>query len=184
MRNLKMEMLAEPLRVCNDCGCEAYTIEDLDLFTKSDSSEHGRMNLCRKCRTKRSQKTYKANHKRYYEYDKQYRKNKPFEYTVKLLKSRSKKKGYDFDLTADYLKKIAHECDYICPMTGFKMLQGLKRNNPFSMSIDRINPDKGYTKENVRLVAYCYNLARSNWGDDFTLEMCQRVVERARASIR
>ncbi|GAH01609.1 unnamed protein product, partial [marine sediment metagenome] len=72
------------------------------------------------------------------------------------------------------------ECKGICQMTGIKMKLRSSYNDPYTMSLDRINPDKGYIKDNIRIVSVWYNLSRGNWGDEFTLEMCQRVIERAR----
>ena len=53
----------------------------------------------------------------------------------------------------------------------------IKPSDPLGKSIDRIDPEKGYTKDNVRLVSYWYNRTRNNWGDKLTVEMCQRVAE-------
>ena len=38
-----------PLRVCNECGLEAWTQEDLEFFVKSPRSKYDRMNLCKEC---------------------------------------------------------------------------------------------------------------------------------------
>ncbi len=38
--------------------------------------------------------------------------------------------------------------------------------NPKAMSLDRINPSKPYTNDNVRFVCLWINLAMSNWGFD------------------
>jgi len=37
------------LRVCNECGLEAWTQEDLEFFVKSPRSRYGRMKLCKEC---------------------------------------------------------------------------------------------------------------------------------------
>lgn len=39
-----------PLRVCRECCLEAYTEEDLELFSKDKKHLYGRENLCKKCR--------------------------------------------------------------------------------------------------------------------------------------
>jgi len=62
-------------------------------------------------------------------------------------------------------------------MTGVSMIKKSYVNDPFAMSVDRIDPNKGYIKGNIRLVSRWYNIARSNWGDKFVLEMCQRVIK-------
>ena len=44
------------LRECRDCGLEAWTEEDLDLFRTSKTSRYGKGNLCKKCAAKRYKK--------------------------------------------------------------------------------------------------------------------------------
>ncbi len=44
----KKEKKMEPLRKCK-CGLEAYTEDDLELFTKGISSKYGRTNECKRC---------------------------------------------------------------------------------------------------------------------------------------
>jgi hypothetical protein len=37
------------LRKCTECGKEAHTEDQLELFTKSKKSKYGRENLCKEC---------------------------------------------------------------------------------------------------------------------------------------
>ncbi len=252
-----MAKLAEPLRICRDCGLEADTEDDLDLFEKNKKSKYGRKNLCDKCRNARKRKYYEAHpekmrkraqkyseaypekirergrkyrevnrekinernrkhHKenpekrreyqrKYYaanremirerrrkhrdanlmkerEYHRKYYAANPFQLAIKYIKTRSKKNGLPFDLTKEYLEQLWDECGGICSMTGIKMRKSSKPSDPLGKSIDRIDPEKGYTKGNVRLVSYWYNRTRNNWGDKLTVEMCQQVADRAYSS--
>lgn len=116
------------------------------------------------------------------EYFRKWRESSPFKYVVSSIKSRTKKSGLDFDLDQEYIQQIWDECGGICPMTGVPMLKISKINDARGssvMSVDRIDPNKGYVKENIRLVSYWYNRTRSNYSDEFTLEMCQRVIDLA-----
>ena len=229
-----------PLRVCLVCGLEAYTDEDLELFTKCKKSKYGRMNHCKKCTSlrqlryskaipekvkERNKKYYKANRekiiesnrkyreaniekareraKKHYwvnrdkklkyaneyakshqkeikEYRVKWREANPFESRSRVIKRKCRDTGLDFNLDGEYIEQMWNESVGICPMTGIKMLKTAKKWEPLSMSVDRIIPDKGYTKGNVRLVSLWYNVVRNKWGDKFTLEMCKRVTERAR----
>lgn len=75
------------LRICLDCGKEAFTIEDLEKFKKNKSSKHGRENLCNKCHHLRywtpehRQKWLEKNP----EYHKKWREAHP-DYMTKILK--------------------------------------------------------------------------------------------------
>ena len=109
-----------------------------------------------------------------------YRAKRPLNYLALYIKTRAKKKGIKFDLDENHLQKLWDKCSGICPMTGVPMtLQPGKRGkpNPFVISVDRIIPEKGYTKGNVRIVSLWYNFTRRSWGDEFTVEMCRRVIE-------
>lgn len=46
----------DALRKCVDCGCEAHTEEELELFEKEADGKHGRRNLCSTCRKERDRK--------------------------------------------------------------------------------------------------------------------------------
>jgi hypothetical protein len=118
-----------------------------------------------------------ANSEKYKKQLRKYREDNHLEISMKKAYSRARKNGLDFDLDLEYLEQLFAECDGICSMTGIKMLYNAGYNNPYSMSIDRIVPESGYVKGNIRLISRWYNTARSNLGDDFTFDMCQRVVE-------
>ena len=69
------------LRKCLQCGLEAITIDDLELFAKGNESKHGRQNLCKSCENKR-----KREHDRTI-YLKEYNKKKRVEGCVKFKRT-------------------------------------------------------------------------------------------------
>lgn len=86
---------------------------------------------------------------------------------------RSRQLGIDHDIDIEWVKERLVKCE----VTGIPFeireigIKGDKSNysnrNPYTPSIDKINPDLGYTKDNCRLVCWWYNLAKSIWSDDF-----------------
>ena len=70
----------------------------------------------------------------------------------KKAKGRAERKGLEFTIT---IQDILNACTEYCPITGFRLDytrgQGLK---PFSPSIDRRDNNKGYTPENIHIVAH------------------------------
>lgn len=50
--------MSEPLRVCRDCGLEAWTEKDLELFVKNRYCFHGRRPFCKRCRHKAWRETH------------------------------------------------------------------------------------------------------------------------------
>jgi hypothetical protein len=173
--------MTDPLRVCRTCGLKAHNHEDLKSFAKGKSSKYGRQNACKSCLAKKSRRYYLENrekvNKAQLKYLRKYRKARPLKYVLTHIKVKSKKKGLDFDLDFEYLTQLWEDCKGKCPMTEVSMsLENSGYNNPYSMSVDRIIPERGYVKENVRLVCLWYNRTRSNWGDQFVIEMCQNLI--------
>lgn len=63
----------------------------------------------------------------------------------------------------------------VCEVTGLKFSDD---GGAFAATIDRVVPLLGYVDDNVRIVCYCYNMARSDWGDDAVLRMAQALVNK------
>jgi hypothetical protein len=59
--------------------------------------------------------------------------------------------------------------DFKCEIT--KIPFSFEPSQPNSMSIDRIDNTKGYTKDNVRFVCWWLNCAMNQWGLDKLKEM-------------
>ena len=104
-------------------------------------------------------KTHYESHRA--EYYKKHRQNKlsDIDYLMKerydKSKRRAKEKGWDFDLTIDYLKSI-YPVDNRCPVFGFEFdltRQDLQR----VPSLDRIDNTKGYVQGNVHFISYRAN---------------------------
>lgn len=67
----------------------------------------------------------------------------------------------------------------VCEVTGLPFTYGLQARNPWSPSLDRIDPSKGYTLENTRVVLWIYNAAKNVFSDEDVLLMCQSVVNKS-----
>ena len=97
---------------------------------------------------------------------------------MKGIKDRSKKYEEVLDFDENYLKLII-ENGY-CQATGIPFELGSARDSKkraFSPSIDRIDNNKGYFKENVRLVIWQYNLMKGELTDEELALLCIDVLE-------
>ncbi|NJN96362.1 MAG: hypothetical protein HC875_20720 [Anaerolineales bacterium] len=77
----------------------------------------------------------------------------------KLLRDarkRAKKKGIPFDL-----KKEDVEIPKKCPILEIDLFFGNKNPCDNSPSMDRIVPEKGYTKENIKIISFKANTIKS-----------------------
>lgn len=91
-----------------------------------------------------------------------------FEGAIKTMfqsaKTRARKGNLDFDLTIDFLASIAPTH---CPVDGQpldwkKEIDNNGRPHATSPSLDRIDPAKGYTMDNVRIIGDKWNRWKNN----------------------
>lgn len=99
---------------------------------------------------------------------------KTIEGTLKGLlnsaKVRSIKKNVAFDINFEFIKEMYKNQNGKCALTNISFtcepneIKG--RYNKHNISLDRIKSNLGYTKNNVRLVLVCVNLALNAFGDE------------------
>lgn len=89
--------------------------------------------------------------------------------------------GITSDLTIEWIEeKVARD---ECERTGIPFSDNLDltaSKDPFAPSLDRIDPAKGYTKDNVQVVCTIYNLAKSDWGDGPVIKMATALLSSER----
>jgi hypothetical protein len=56
---------------------------------------------------------------------------------------------------------------------------GLEARNPWSPSLDRIDPKIGYTLENTRVVVWIYNTAKNVFHDEDVMLMAQALINQS-----
>lgn len=99
----------------------------------------------------------------------------PFKrYVIRRIKHKSKHNNIPFNLTIDDI--IIPE---YCPIFGIKLKLGFNSGaggNSDSISIDRIDPNKGYIKDNILIISHKANTLKNN----ATLEELKKVLEYAR----
>lgn len=96
---------------------------------------------------------------------------------LKAAKRRAERKNLPFDLTAEWYDIAFGEG--VCPILGLTYEEGVSsgwNSTPLAPSIDRIDPKKGYTVENCRIISYWANVSRSDWPEDLHYEYMQRAI--------
>jgi len=74
-----------------------------------------------------------------------------------------------FNLTPEYIQKVFDDCEGKCSITKipFNMELGKgKKRNPFRPSVDRIDSNKGYVKNNIQIVLTIVNTMKMDYNDD------------------
>ena len=97
---------------------------------------------------------------------------------LRHAKNRSIRKNIEFDLDKNWLntKLDNGKCELSNLDFDFTNDNDL-HFNPFSPSIDRIDPKKGYTKDNCRVVLVCANFGLGEWGMDIYLKVAKAIIE-------
>jgi hypothetical protein len=80
------------------------------------------------------------------------RKKDPRQYLLIAAKHRAKQLGIEFNLVLDdiYIPPF-------CPVFNTKLVVGDDYRNPDSPSLDRVNPDYGYTPWNIKVISFRAN---------------------------
>lgn len=121
------------MKHCNKCN----TTKALSEFVSDKHKKRGVTASCKPCRAKESQ----------YQ-----RKEHPFASIIRSKKHFCKSRGLPFDLDTEYLKTIYSPT---CPVLGVGMTLMNQENPraPHNATVDRLIPEKGYTKGNVTFMS-------------------------------
>ena len=97
---------------------------------------------------------------------------------ISRAKTFARRYGVEFDLTVEWLvERLSSGC---CEVTGLPFELAPKsmscRSNPFQPSLDRIKTGGGYTKNNVRVTVFIFNVARSDFGDEAVITLAEAIV--------
>jgi hypothetical protein len=75
--------------------------------------------------------------------------------------SNAKRRGHDFDLDADFVLALFEEQGRRCYWLGVEMVPSVGTREPLQPSIDRLDPSRGYTRDNVVIASQFANMGRS-----------------------
>lgn len=92
-------------------------------------------------------------------------------------KTRALQAKIPYDLDVEYLVELYNKQDGKCALSGM-VLENFVRSgkNVYNTSVDRIIPNLGYVKGNVRLVCAQVNMMRSNMEDCELIKICRNIV--------
>jgi hypothetical protein len=144
------------MKTCNECKIE----KPLEMFYKNKLYKDGYNTRCAACL------------KQYQNYRRQ---TNPLKVLIAGAKHRAKINNIPFTLTENNISMPTH-----CPVLGVKLTyisSGTSAKghgaNPYSASIDRIHPEKGYTPENAIIISLKANRGKN----DLTIEEIIKLAD-------
>ena len=90
------------------------------------------------------------------------------------IKRDAKLRNIEFKLTISYLNDLFIKQNKLCSLSGL-LLESTYNN--MTMSLDRIDNNKGYIEENVQWVHKDINMMKRIYSQDYFIYMCKLVAE-------
>jgi hypothetical protein len=94
-----------------------------------------------------------------------------FSSTLALARKRA-----EVTINQDYLMALYDQQEGLCALSGVRMTWATGKTSPTSISIDRIDNQKGYIDGNVRLVCVAINAFKGIMNDEELLKMAKSLV--------
>ena len=150
-------------RVCTQCK----TFKPVEKFSwKLRGKRLGAR--CHECRAanykqdptrsrERAKAHYWANREKVSQRSKELRKENIGKYLVAEARRRAKSKGLAFNLEVNDV-----QVPEVCPVLGIPMFVSEKNSSPNSPTLDRIIPERGYVRGNVRVISHRANTIKSD----------------------
>lgn len=164
----KQKYLQDNLWTCSTC--HITLLLNKENFYKRNDSSTGFQHRCKKCLKKdptRYNRLIKKDDLDLFLKDVYYG-----------AKHRSIKRNIKFELTLEYLKNLWNNQNGLCAISKLKMthtiLEGKLKTN---LSIDKINPTLGYTKDNIQLVCNIINVMKSNMSIKDLIYFCKLIIQ-------
>ena len=104
--------------------------------------------------TKKTSAIYSKNYREKYKNDDK----KRLQYLITQAKNRAKKRNLLFDIDVEFLLSIFPK-DRKCPIYKIDLFWGNDgtNNREHSPSLDRLDSEKGYTKDNIKIISWAAN---------------------------
>lgn len=186
------------MKICTKCN-ENKTLDD---FAACSGRKDRKQVWCRACssffRKNRGHNEYSKRSEYFKEWQRKYRttekaKTLDRKYRTKYhqtfsglvskllagAKARAKVFEREFDLDSEWT--VNHLEGLVCEATGMPLSLDISKGHQHTYnrpSIDRIDNDKGYTKDNCQIVSVIYNKAKSDGNHEHVMEMCECLMKR------
>ena len=144
--------------------------KDISSFNKDKSAPDGAQTYCRPCGTKNLSKWGSSL-------------DGHISKIFKDLKCNARRRNISFEIDKNDVIQLYKTQKGICALSGEEMTYiyepGTKRRNPkhiYNISVDRIDPGKNYTMDNIQLVCNRINTIKWDLDQDVFIDLCKKVA--------
>ncbi|RLC86712.1 MAG: hypothetical protein DRJ03_08035 [Chloroflexi bacterium] len=165
------------IKQCSKCG-EFKKVEE---FYRDSSKDDGLFNWCKKCKNEGNMQWRANNRERHNAYSTQWRASNPKRYWAMIALKGHRRRGFNIEITTDNLFDLAENTEE-CWICGCKLdwsictKSGKPQSN--SPSLDRIDNGNVLTLNNIQIICYRCNVAKSMMSMKEFVEYCKNVVDR------
>lgn len=165
------EIKERPRRYVNEgykfCkGCSKILPLTSEYFHTCSQSNSGFYSMCKNCKRERRYKFTK------------YSLESVLNRRYSSIKCRAKSKEWKIDFEKEYLLELWNKQNGLCALSGLQMtFSKTGVCDPMNVSVDRIDSNKHYTKDNVQLVCYVLNVMKTNLPMKEFLKICKSVIK-------
>lgn len=97
--------------------------------------------------------------------------------------SKARKIFFDSNLTYQDLMDIYERQHGVCPISG--QILGINSDKtPYTISLDRKDSSKGYTKDNIHLVCWAVNQMKNNYSLEELLKWCSFIISNNKLEVQ
>ena len=171
--------------MCYMCNEE----KELEHFCKNKKAKQGVTNLCKSCHYKNRKEKYykneketrlrvyqkrKENPERYRAYlkeKKEYRSNRREQYLFLACRKRAKDQNLPFNIEVTDIVIPKY-----CPILEIELVFAERRDNFNGPSVDKIIPELGYTKGNIRVISKKANMMKLNASKDELIKFSKNII--------
>ena len=169
-------------KLCNLCNTEK-PLSEMQPYPSTDNRKSLYLPRCKACHVEYRAQKRKASSERKIAKSQSERTGSlegKLKYILSACKGRCKTSGMAFDLDLDWMLK--HGGSGFCEASGLtfdirdKGQTGHHKRNLLAPSLDRKDPDMGYTKDNCQIVTLGYNLAKSDGTHEEVMALARALV--------
>lgn len=164
-KKLNYPRIKEGNKLCNKCNIT----KDVSEFNSDSRNTDGLRSTCKTCTIDCVNKY-----------------GSTFDGFIKMLYydliSNAKKRNIQVYITIDDIKSQYENQLGFCALTRFKLTwtkypveSQFHINNKFNISVDRIDSNKDYTKDNIQLVCAMTNIIKYKLSSDKFIELCKKI---------